>query len=110
MGYDLHITRAEEWSASTEAPIHLAEWESTASQAPGLRRAGSVNIRGADTPVYAMHGGGPSLVFEAGRIVAYGVRSAGDAQQLVLLADGLNARVVGDDGEEYGPDGRPVSY
>lgn len=37
MGYDVHITRAEDWSENEDAPISLEEWERFVDGDPELR-------------------------------------------------------------------------
>jgi hypothetical protein len=108
VGYDLHITCADEWSDSSAAPISPTEWATAAGELAGLRVAGSVTTSGSDVPVYVLDEDGPSLIYQSGRIVVSGVRDEDDVKRVVDIASALGARVVGDDGEEYGADGQPI--
>jgi hypothetical protein len=123
MGYDVHITRADEWFDGELAPITLDEWIAIVRSDPELRPepAASASLPGGDSLEVAL----PGLVVWTGwsqhgrsEAVIYLWHSRGcitsrpmDDQVLAKLhriAQRLRARLVGDDGEEYGPDGRPL--
>ncbi|NUS44620.1 MAG: hypothetical protein HOQ24_13155 [Mycobacteriaceae bacterium] len=103
MGYDLHITRASDWFDSLESPITRAEWTAVAVE---LRLA--VNGQAGDDPLYEVVASDGSVIpvqWIKGRVVAYGSpHSDGAARALARLATRLNARLIGDDGEQYDPE------
>jgi hypothetical protein len=103
MSYDAHITRAPDWSISDELPIAIEEWEAVASSAdliktslPGYFYARAVRQEGEDA----------SFEWNDGQIT---VQAADEPtlRLMIRLAERLNARVQGDDGERYTikPDG-----
>ena len=113
MGYDLHITRADEWSESESRPISLEEWLAVVADDPELHRdpadansqwPGFVYWADPSQPVEEWW---QWLCHERGEIVT----KSPDAplrRKMHELAARLGARVLGDDGEEYGADGQPV--
>ena len=104
MGYDLHITRAEDWAEAAETPIDFAEWTTYAETDSRLSVAGTIALRNHDPQeqsVYALsHGDGPTIHWHRGDLVVAGASDA-DVEQLRPIADALAARVQGDDGEFY---------
>ena len=102
MGYDLHITRADWWTGSAEYPISLDEWINYADASPQFLR------HPVDAPLslYEMTGPGAAgywMQWRDGRILA--PKAGAVASDLAAIADQLGARAVGDDEEEYHPDG-----
>ena len=102
MGYELHITRADNWLDSAAVPIERAEWLRVAAE-NALLPTGSVSFEGQrDEPVFTIgEEDGPSIYWHEGQLVAKGIRGEEDIEALVTLAKELGARLVGDDGEEY---------
>ena len=107
MGYDYHITRAEDWADSDARPITAAEWLSLVKADDTLTITG---IQGAHFAVW--HGDSrheePWLDWENGRIFTKNA-DAPLLEKMVALASQLNARVQGDDGEIYLGDGRTLA-
>src|SRR5689334_5740751 len=55
MGYDVHITRAEDWTQAEDTPITLAEWLAVVKADPQMRLDGFAE---------AAVGGGETLRYE----------------------------------------------
>jgi hypothetical protein len=107
MGYDLHITRAEWWIRSAEHPISRQEWRTVADAWPGMVTDGRYDSGGGPVPLYALptDGAYPVVMYWAeGRVTTRMLRDT-DTAELARLAEALGARLVGDDGECYLPDG-----
>lgn len=105
MGYDIHLTRADSWLSSAEHPISAAEWEAFATGREDLRPNGTVRFKNfGEQPVYSWvgpDGDEVSLYWYDHRIEVSGVPDEDCASALAPLARELDARVVGDDDEEY---------
>lgn len=86
MGYDLHITRREDWTDETGPEISLEEWNELVE-----RHSATDVVRGA-------------LYWERGEVIAKNPDVA-LVRQMVAMAERLGGRVQGDDGEIYDPDG-----
>jgi hypothetical protein len=120
MGYELHIHRAaDEWLDATDAPITEAEWLAVADADPDLVRDGSYLTARPDgsteelptftfTPPGQDDACGFSLDPLDGRITVAGAYDVASRTKVVAVARKLDARVQGDDGEFYGPDGEPL--
>ena len=120
MGYDVHITRAQEWFESERAPITLEEWLACVREDPELRLEHAVRASTADGDAlevelpglaawtaWSRHAEPDAVVHlwhSDGCIDCRGIDDEVTAK-LYRIAQSLGARVVGDDGEEYGPDG-----
>lgn len=120
MGYDVHITRAEEWFDSEQMPITLDEWLACVRDDPELRLEGAAraSIAGGQMlemelpglavwTAWSQHVELDALVYlwhSDGCVDCRGIDREVTAK-LYRIAQNLGARVVGDDGEEYGPDG-----
>ncbi len=106
MGFEIHLTRADSWLDSTDAPISVSEWEAFASGRSDLRVSGSVSFEEVgEQPVYSWVGPAGedvSLYWYDHRIEVTGVSDERCARALVPLAQQLSARVVDDDDEDYG--------
>ncbi|MGC4863557.1 hypothetical protein [Micromonospora sp. DT41] len=104
MGYELHISRAEEYYASEENPIAMEEWLSFADGFPALRATGWIGGAEDRQPIYeytCADGSSVSLVWFEGAIDIKG-QFGGDAyQEFGRIADDLQASLQGDDGERY---------
>jgi hypothetical protein len=112
MSYDLHITRAGFWPDADQHPIPRAEWERFAESHPELIQDGEVSWRDIGTqPVYSYtlpDGGQASLSWHHEHVYVNGRFESVAA--LAELAASLHARLVGDDHEEYHPDGSSTDW
>jgi len=101
MGYDVHITRAESWSENGDAPISLEEWERFVDDDPELAPDPE---NGMPMAVWSAHPGGDEvgswLSWNNGNITTKNPDEPLLGKMLQIAAC-LNARVQGDDGEEY---------
>lgn len=108
MGYELHITRAGEWIDADQHPITLAEWESFAEAHPKLTQDGSVGWKDIGTQaVYSFtceDGSQAWLSWRDDHVYVWG-EFRDHVAALAVLAAEFHARLVGDDEEEYLPDG-----
>ena len=116
MGYDVHITRAEEWSESEASPITLEEWVAYVASDPEMRLDGFAEAQLPSGDVLRVEGKGLSvwtawpgegrseghawMDHRGGRIV---VKNPDPAilKKMCAIAERLGARVRGDDGETY---------
>ncbi len=92
MGYELHITRKAAWHDETGPGITLDEWDKLAAGDPDLL---STNFNGC---FYSD---------ASGNIVAKNPEKPVRAK-MYQMAQRLGAKVQGDEGEFYGPDGEPL--
>lgn len=108
MSYELHITRAGEWVDADQHPITVAEWESFAGAHPKLIQDGEVSWKDIGTqPVYSFtceNGSQVWLSWRDDHVYVWG-ELWDPCPALVALAAQFQARLVGDDEEEYLPDG-----
>lgn len=99
MGYDLHLTRADDWVDAESNPIPEALWDSVARA-----RLSSSDQSAAEggQPIYQLEGSGgsPTLQWQRGAVTVWGATDD-HVDQLVGLAEALEAHVIGDDGELY---------
>lgn len=104
MGYDLHITRADTWLDSEAAPITIDEWEEYVRTDPSLRPDEEASP---ECMVWADHPKEPCPLWWSDGEVRCKNPDEPTVAKLVAIAQQLDARVVGDDGEEYfmGPTG-----
>ena len=109
MSYEVHLTRAELPWESAEQPIDLSEWLAYAGARPDLRVNGRIGwADGTEIPVYEYRcaAGYPvSLTWGDGAVAVKGLADEDGARELLPLAAGLRANLVGDDGERYTADG-----
>ena len=116
MGYDLHITRAEDWLDSEEKPILLNEWLAYVEQDPEmtLEEVAIGRVKGQAAVAYQNKGLAVWTAFSGhdpegnkawfnywrGAIV---VKKPDDEilAKMRQIAAHFRARVMGDDGEEY---------
>lgn len=116
MGYDVHITRAAEWSESETNPISLDEWLAYVASDPEMRLDGFAEAEAPDGAVIRIESEGLSVWLawpdegradghawmdhREGRIV---VKNPDPAilKKMCLIAERLQAHVQGDEGEEY---------
>lgn len=100
MGWEVHMTRADDWSQSAQRPITADEWLAVVAADPELR------INEANGPYLAVWSGPCSYPDGGWFEWADGCVSTKHPDRAVLgkilhLAARLGARVQGDDGEEY---------
>lgn len=99
MGYDLHITRADEWSLNESAWITPAEWLAVVREDAELRLISESEPYSADW-VCDPSGSGTCFEWSEGNIfVKNPVKPA--ILKMEALAMCLRAKVQGDDGEIY---------
>ncbi len=116
VGYDIHITRHEEWgNADTGPQITKEEFKEAVLNDPRFRADSELG------PDFAVFTGGPRGVGSPwiqwshdGNLLSKSPPPE-LVRAMVEIAERLEARVVGDDGEEYGPDGQlllevPANY
>lgn len=116
MGYDLHITRAADWTDSENAPISLEEWARYIRTDPEMRLDGFAEVTLPDGRILRTEGEGLAVwtafpvpvwfAHRAGRIV---VKNPDEEiiAKMIAIAGALGAHVVGDEGEEYSESNRP---
>lgn len=125
MGYELHITRADDWIASDQDPISLEEWLACVAGDPELSLESSARAPLGDGVEFELtlpglarwnswsrHNDPGAKVYLwhcDGGIVSRGIDAEVTAK-LYRIAQQLGARVFGDEGEEYGPDGEVLSH
>ena len=99
MGYDLHITRAENWAENAGTEITADEWLALVKSDPEL------SLSSDNGPYFAIWSGpsrypDPWLDWFGGNIYSKNPDSA-LLQKMVSVAATLGARVQGDEGELY---------
>lgn len=124
MGYNLYITRRENWFEDEAGAIAVKEWLYLVHSDPEMRLdgyaeatvgSGSV-VRVDDLTMaiwvgYSKHGHSGNLAWlwhAYGNIVAKNPDQE-IRRKMWLLANRLSAKLQGDDGELYGADGEPVA-
>src|ERR1700719_1876991 len=120
VGYDLHITRKADWPEPDGPEISYDEWMAVVNMDPELRIEGYVNVRLPDHSVarrplaawtaysrYDSSGDMPALEFSHGNIAAKNPDREFRCK-MWRLAQALNAKVQGDDGEFYDCFGNPT--
>ncbi|MFV2178801.1 hypothetical protein ACFHW2_43245 [Actinomadura sp. LOL_016] len=109
MSYDFHITRAAAWFDSEQFPISLEEWESFARGHRSLETDDGMshsNVGMQD--IFVLKGeSGRDVTFgwHESRVVVTGIYSVETVRACVVLAEELQANLLGDEGEKYLPDG-----
>jgi hypothetical protein len=115
MGYDLHITRAADWSESETRPISIEEWLAYVTSDPEMRldNYAQVDIDGsvlrhesegiAVWTTYSGHGVGGNMAWFSYSDGQVQVKNP-DREilgKMLQIANRLEAKVQGDDGEKY---------
>lgn len=104
MGYDLHITRADDWTKSRERPITEAEWLAVITSDPELRPSESNERNGLIAAFWTGYPesrtGSDCFYLKYGRITEKNPDKT-VIRKMVEIARELDARVLGDDDEEY---------
>ena len=119
MGYDLHIHRGGDWFDAAQNPITLEEWSDFVANSPDFRmdNFAEADFEGGDRlrleqegiAVWTGHPESDEAWFShyAGEITAKNPDEA-MRRRMFEVATVLGARLQGDDGEFYGPDGEPL--
>ncbi len=116
MSYDLHITRKQPDSEVPGPPIALEEWlavvdadSSLAREQPPVVTAPDGSVLSMDSPGAASWSGHPESAqvrfHHFGERVTARQPDLETRRKMFELAQALDARVLGDQGEEYGRDG-----
>ena len=100
MGYDLHITRADEWLESDQYPITREEWIALVAADPELKFDEPNDPHFAVWPGPCSYPDGTWFDWSEGRISTKNPDQAILAK-LLQMATLLQAKVQGDDGECY---------
>jgi hypothetical protein len=123
MSYDLHITRRENWS-SGRSGISLAEWLAYVDHDPEMRLDGFAEIVAPDGAVIRMESEGLAVwtahpLYATGFMAWFNHSPSGRVtvaspdeecmKKMWHIAQALNARVQGDEGEFYDADGNIVN-
>ncbi len=116
MGYDVHITRADNWFDSASQPITLSEWLDYVAGDPEMRLDNAAEAQGPDGQTlryenqglavwtaYSGHGVGGNMAwfdYRDGRVV---VKNPDEEilRKMCRVAAQLGARVQGDEGAFY---------
>ena len=115
MGYDVHITRADDWTESQTRPIALDEWTGYITSDPEMRldNSAEADVEGnvisyeneglAVWTEYSGHGVNGNMAwfdYREGRIV---VKNPDEEilGKMKQIAEELKGRVIGDEGERY---------
>jgi hypothetical protein len=121
LGYDVYITRKINWFDQNGPEISLADWTALVNSDPELRLDGIAQTQTAagdmlkyENPGLAMWTSSADsnlttwFDFRRGRIV---VKNPGEQalRKMWMVAQVLSAKVQGDEGEVYGPEGKAVS-
>jgi hypothetical protein len=119
MGYDVHITRKQDWSDENGPEILLAEWIAVISADQDMRLDGYAETRLSDGSILRVENKGLSVWrayshhsetamawfdFRKGNIVVKNP-DLEILQKMWSLAQALSAKVQGDDGEFYDASG-----
>lgn len=107
MGYYLHITRAgDSWADSADHPISTEEWTAFAAAHPSIVADPD---NGPLDHVFTCHDGTEAcLTWKNGQIEVRGTHA--DDKDLARLAAQIEARLLGDDDEEYDLNGQPIEW
>lgn len=103
MGYELHITLADNWTRSESKPITEAVWQAVHAEDPSLGMREDVYLHGTvriRPVVWNAHPAKPAFWSRRGRVDVKNPDARTDAKMKEIAA-ALGARVVGDDDEEY---------
>lgn len=109
MGYDLHLTKADDWVDAKDHPIEPADWlalvdsDHELSMSPSdfyERRTPDGNLERVSATAWIAGSSECTFWFQDGEVTA---KNPDDAATLKLIgiAERLGARVLGDDGEVY---------
>jgi hypothetical protein len=123
VGYDTHITRKENWFDANGPAISLEDWTALVNSDPEMQLDGLAEVATDDKKMFRLKMPGLSLwtsYSQSGKngnqawFALYGgniVVKNSDSEilrKMYVIAQRLAARVQGDEGEIYGPDGEPT--
>ncbi|BDU21695.1 hypothetical protein [Dyella sp. GSA-30] len=123
MGYEIHITRKKEWLDNDGPNISLEDWKAYLSSDPDMRLDGYAEATSGNGDVlrveheglavwiaYSGHGvnGNMAWLYPGSAGIIAKNPDEEIRQKMFEIAQALGARVLGDDGEEYGADGELV--
>jgi hypothetical protein len=123
VGYDVHITRADSWLEAEACPITLDAWLTYVRSDAEMRVDGRAEAQTTDGEFIALDSAGLAVWTTYSRDGQDGNHAWFDLQggcvvvknpdteilcKMSRVAAHFDARVQGDDGEDYGPDGNPV--
>ena len=123
MGYDFHITRGTEWFEAESTPISMEEWLAYVKSDPEMRldgfaeaSVGNDRVLRCEDPnmaVWTACSGDGVGGNHAWMWLSHGNIEAKNADAEIIakmwrIAQRLQARVVGDEDEEYGANGEEV--
>lgn len=99
MGYDIHITRAEDWAQNEGFEISADEWLKIIEEDPEL------SLEGVNGPYFAVWTGestypDPWFDWSGGNVYTKNPDEP-MIEKMISLAQRLNGKVQGDDGEVY---------
>src|SRR5262245_40636289 len=102
MGYDLHITRKEDWSEEDGPTISVAEWRRVIDEDPELQIDSDTQCTMSDGEyvLAAWNSESGALSHYNGEITAKNP-SEPLIRKMIEIAQRLSAHVQGDDGERY---------
>lgn len=98
MGYDVHITRAEEWTESEAHPITLEEWQALVLDDPEL---GPDPDNGPTDFLFLAHPDGASSLWWYRGEVYTKDPDRHTIRKMITISEHLGARVQGDDFRVY---------
>lgn len=115
LGYDVHITRAQHWTESELNPIHIEEWLSYIASDPEMRLDNSAEATAegdllrydndglAVWIAFSGHGIDGNMAWFDYRQGAIVVKNPEEEilGKMKIMADALQANLIGDDGEFY---------
>ena len=116
MGYDVHITRADQWVDSEKTPITLEEWLAYVEADPEMRHDGFAEATTTEGDTLRIEADGLSVWtaysgHEVDGNMAWFSWADGDIcvknpdeeirRKMYVIAQKLSARVQGDEGESY---------
>ena len=108
MGYELHITRAETWLDAEQSPITETEWQHIVAEDESLSVSATDHYSRRDAVVGVVRV--PAVLWTGDAETVFwfdrgGVTAKNPADHTIVkmleLASRMNARVFGDDDEEY---------
>ena len=123
VGYDVHITRADSWLDAKARPITLDAWLDYVRSDPEMRVDGRAEACTSNGEVVAYENAGLAVWIayskdgEGGNHAWFDLQDgcvvvknpdADILRKMSRVAAQLDARVQGDDGEDYGPDGGQI--
>jgi hypothetical protein len=123
MGYDVHITRAENWTESEAKPITLAEWTAHIDSDPEMRLDGAAEATTATGETlrcqnegiavwtaYSGHGTDGNMAWFDYRDGCIVVKNPDEEirRKMYSIASALGALVQGDEGELYDESGSEI--